>query len=148
MVTRLNLSELEADPEAGKAPSRFEVSRRQALGIAGAAVAASAPGVKALESGINGSFTLSTVGGRAVFRYAGRECWVIDPKAFGGSAKLKVDRGKDLIRLRLSQAFFPGTDIPADFRAEIRNGITGWRMTLTLAMARFQGKVGFEGWLD
>ena len=127
--------------------SRFGVSRREALGLASVAAVGATPAGKALAGGLGGGFSLSTAGGKAVFRYRGRDCWIIDPKRFGGSARLKVDREKDHIRLRLTNATYPGTDIPADLRADIRNGLTGWRMTLSLGMARFQGKVDFQAWL-
>jgi hypothetical protein len=149
MAVRLNLRGLQAEQGSQSAQDErgLEVSRRQALGIAGAAAVVATPAARVLESQLSGSFRLSTARGRAVFRISGREAWVIDPKHFGGSPKLHVDRAADLIRVRLSGATYPGTDISADLRAEIRSGVTGWRMTLSLGLARFQATVNFNNWL-
>ncbi|HEV3312956.1 MAG TPA: hypothetical protein VG815_20795, partial [Chloroflexota bacterium] len=93
-------------------------------------------------------FSLVESRGKAVFGYKGKDRWVIDTSQFGGAAKLRVSRSDGLIRLQLSGAKFPGTDISADFRAEIKEGISGWWMTLTLGMARVRTRVPFERWLD
>ena len=153
MPARLDLAALEAAAieaasSRGHHAGRLELSRREALGIAVAGVAVTTPGLRSLESHLEGPFSLSVAGGRAVFRYRGQVRWTVDPKQFGGKPKLRVDRSRDRIRLQLTNATFPGTEIPADIVADIRNGATGWSMTLELGLARFRGRVGFERWLE
>ena len=123
------------------------LSRREMIGLAGAAAVTLQPGAKALTSALLGSFDLATGPGRAVFSLGGKECWVIDVRRFAGSPQLTVERGEGLVRLTLAGAQYPGTDLPADFICEIRRSIVNWRMKINFALGAMRAECSFERWL-
>ncbi|HZT97254.1 MAG TPA: hypothetical protein VFB34_10515 [Chloroflexota bacterium] len=149
VVSRLNIDQLQAAViEASGSPSSRDrdLSRRQVLGLAGATAIAGAPALRHLESAVTGRFTVRSGPGVVAFQSRGGS-WVVDARRFGGSPHLTMRRSKDLIRVQLRGATYPGTGIPADFVAEVRNGASGWRLSLEMTFGRFRTKVPFEKWL-
>src|SRR5207248_11000083 len=51
------------------------------------------------------------------------------------------------IRVRLTRALYPGTQISADCDARIEHGVRGWRMYLRLGLARATLEGSFIRWL-
>jgi len=160
MRKHLNLSALTGrhrprdwpDPRRSwKASGPFTISRRSfVLGAAAAAVGMSPAGRAALAALASSEFTYED--GVATFSLQGSPCWVIDPRRFAGSPRLKVERsdpGSDeqWLRLTLSGARFPGLSLPADFTAEIRPALVGSTMTLQMALGGFSTEVSLENWL-
>lgn len=120
------------------------LTRRELLGWAGAA-AMTLP----LQAAATDARPFQFVAGRkrVSFRVQGRDKWVIDTRRFAGSPKLIVSRGKDLIRVELKDARYPGTEIPADLVCELKRGVVGWQMHLRLAWGGFESRVPFGSWL-
>ena len=157
--TRLDLSALrenrlprppDRDPslsEVVQSDGPVTLSRREMIGLTGAAAVTLQPGAKALTSALLGSFDLATGPGRAVFSLGGKERWVVDVKRFAGSPRLTVERGEGLVRLTLTDAKYPGTDLPADFVCEVRRSLVNWRMKISLALGGMQAECAFERWL-
>lgn len=127
---------------------RDGVSRRQALGLAGVVAAGASPALRAAETLALGSFTLARTGNsRLAFSLGGQERWVVDTRQFAGSPRLVVKQDATGVRVELSGARYPGTDLAADFRCEIRRGATRSQVTLRMALGGFSGSAGFEPWL-
>ncbi|MDB5058978.1 MAG: putative outer rane channel [Chloroflexi bacterium] len=149
----LNLAALRASRAApvcdtpDPSDSSMTVTRRQALGLAGVAVAGASPALRVMESTALGSFELVRGKNRIAFLLGGHERWVIDTRRFAGSPSLHLTQHLDLIRVELRGARYPGTDVPADFICEIRRGATGSRMRLDMAFGTFSGTTHFERWL-
>jgi hypothetical protein len=151
--TRLNLSVLRDqskshdDRDDSLDADRLTFSRREVLGLMGAAAVGTSPAFKTIETALRGSVQLVGNSKRVAFTLAGCERWVIDTRRFGGSPKLKVERHDHFIRLALTDATYPGTNLPADLVCELRRGIGGWRMHLQLGLGGFKCTVPFERWL-
>lgn len=127
-------------------PEAFHLTRRQALKLAGLAVG-TAVGITAVEKTLTGPFELVESRRRVAFKLGGEERWIIDTRNFGGNPSLKVIKTKDLTRVELKNAKFPGTGLPADLVCELKQGIVGCWMKLTLGFGGFAGEVPFEKWL-
>ncbi len=123
------------------------LTRRELFGAAGAAAAVISPAVAAIGDTLHGPFQLRHGNGRAAFEFAGQDRWVVDSADFGGTPHLLVEQADRLIRLSLTGATYPGTDLPADFTCEIKQGLTGWKMKLRHSLGGFSGQAPFERWL-
>ena len=152
---RLDLSALRASrlprlPRAGFTAidlldnqSRLSLTRREMLGLAGTA-AVSIP----LKFGApEGRLQFIPGHKRVAFRMDGRERWVVDTRRFAGAAALRVERRDKLIRVALTNARYPGTELPADMECELVRAPAGWRMHLKMALGGFDGEAPFERWL-
>ena len=86
--------------------------------------------------------------GSVVFQLDGAPVWSIDVQAFSGSAALTVThRPLDTV-IELKSAFFPATQLPADFVCTVHQpGNFGTLLELAFALGNFQGKVVAERWL-
>ncbi len=157
--TRLNLaalrgtmpSRLSADEptltEVLSTPESVNLSRRELLGLAGVAAVSMPPLLRKVGPALLGRFQLVERPGRVAFKLGDRERWVIDCRRFGGQPRLKVEKGDELIRIALSGARYPGTELPADLTCELRRGLTGWRMKLRLALGGLTSEGPLENWL-
>src|SRR5437879_5806903 len=81
--------------------TRLTVTRRQALGLAGVAVAGTSPALRAVESTVLGSFELARGKNRIAFLLGGHERWVIDARRFTGSPSLHLTEHAGLIKVEL-----------------------------------------------
>ncbi|MDA2394496.1 hypothetical protein PDN30_15985 [Bacillus cereus] len=86
-------------------------------------------------------------GKKASFKLGGKEYWVIDPSRFGGNARLEVNQTGDYIHLDLSNAFYPGTKVPADFICSVISGDTGSVMSFQFQFGDFTFQSQMEPWL-
>jgi uncharacterized protein YjaG (DUF416 family) len=127
-------------------PHSYAVTRRQALGLAGALGLAAAPIASAIESAMSTTFTVSRRGQRIAFLVAGVERWVIDPRHFSGNPSIEYHEDASGISLALRDAYFPGTSVPASFSAEIKRGTTP-RIHLTLKLTGRIAEAAFVPWL-
>ena len=154
--TRLNLAALRENllprvrpagmttSEMLAATEGLTLSRRKLFGLAGAAAVGMSPTLQAL--GVS-PFEMVRGDKRVAFRLDSRERWVVDTRRFTGSPHLQVKRSAHSIHLKLTDAQFPGTNLPADFTAELNRALVGWRLKLNLALDGFQAEVPFERWL-
>jgi len=140
------------------------MSRREMLGLTGAAAIGLSPVAKAVEANLLGTFQCDAVRGRVSFSLGGVDRWTIDVRRFAGGAtapalgsgpvgpragspKLRVDKTERLISFELTNARYPGTDLPADMACKIERGLTGWQMKLRMKLGGFRASVPFERWL-
>ncbi len=118
------------------------------LGLAGASAFGVATSVgRAFAGTTSGPVEIVETEGAVHFRVAGIDRFVIDRRRFDGEALLSVTRDARLITVDLSDARYPGTSLPADMRFEIRTGLAGRTLDLTMALGDFRGRAGLEGWL-
>lgn len=125
------------------APMPF--TRRKALYIGGA-VTVSPALLHALDLPRN-AFTIEGDEHRLAFRVRDRDAWIIEPERFSGRPHLEIRQNATSICLRLRDAFFPGTDVPASFEADIRYSGQGWRYRMCLDFAQWEAEGPFVGWL-
>ena len=133
--------------EIAASPGKLLVSRRAFLSFTGVTAVGMAPALKTLEASYLGPFEVAGDEDRLAFKLGGQERWVIEPRLFGGSPRLHIERRDGFLRLQLFDAKYPGTNLPADMVCELREGILGWRMKLRLAIGGFKSEVPFERWL-
>jgi hypothetical protein len=122
-------------------------SRRAVLGMAGAATVGASPALKVLDRALRGTFELVGDQHRVAFVLDGEERWVIDTRRFAGSPRLKIERREGGIRVQLTGARYPGTGLRADLVCRLRQGLTGWKMQLRLALGGFTAEAPLEKWL-
>lgn len=89
-------------------------------------------------------FTITHSAGRIQVLVGNVNRWTIDPAQFGPRARTHVERGRDGFEIRLSQAVFPGTQLPADLRCVLTRGTGVWKMQLENAL----GMTFMADWLD
>ncbi len=128
-------------------PGRFVLSRRDLLGLTGAAAAAVSPVARALGDTLRAPLEVERSDNRIAFKLEGKERWVVDARCFSGTPKLKVEESARHIRVALEGGRYPGTDLPADFTCELRRSGAGWKMSLQMAVGGFRCEAPFERWL-
>jgi hypothetical protein len=106
-----------------------------------------APVARAAPLNADGAVDFVSGPGRAAFRLDGQERWVIDTHRYAGSPVLRVERAAGEIRLSLTGARFPGTDLPADLACRVATGVPGWTMDLRLALGGLAATVVLAKWL-
>ena len=79
----------------------LKLSRREVLGLTGAAALGLSPMARAVQTGVTGPFQLSKSRDRAAFKLGGTERWVIDPKRFAGNPTLSVEKTDELVLMEL-----------------------------------------------
>lgn len=105
------------------------------------------PTLRAITS-LMGAFEFEGDEKHAAFKLGGKERWAIDLRRFGGSPVLNIERNTGSILVSLTNAMYPGTELPADLICELSQGIAGWRMRLRLALGGFESEVPLERWLS
>ena len=74
--------------------------------------------------------------------------WTIDVKAFSGNATLTVTHRGQGALIELKSAFFPATQLPADFICTVHQpGNFGTPLDVAFTLGNFQGHVIAERWL-
>lgn len=121
-------------------------TRRGFIGLTGTAALGAASQVKQLGR-VFDPLEIRGDENRLAFLLNGEERWVIDPKQFGGSPRLAIEKSESRIQLQLSHATYPGTKLPADLTCELNRAGRHWRMRLRMALGGFNTKVPFERWL-
>ena len=93
--------------------SAHDLSRRAFLQLSGIGVAATA-----IPSFLRGDGFSIAQQGRTVYVLTGQHVrWTIASAHFGENASVQLDRREDLVEIDFSNAVFPGTSFPADFKA-------------------------------
>ncbi len=134
------------DADVLLAPSSYGLSRRQAIGLAGAATLFAAPLARSIESAVSASYRMSRRGNRIAFSVAGVERWIIDTRAFDGQPELTSSVVDNVTHIALRNALYPGTSISSDFTAEIHDGATA-SMHCKLGATKTSFYVPFVAWL-
>jgi hypothetical protein len=125
----------------------LRMTRRELLGLTGLAAAGMSPLTRALEGRLMGPLEFSATRGRVVFSVGGRARWVVDVRQFDGRPRLSFEREGDHLHIKLEGALLPGTDIPADFEADITRGLGNWRLDLDLKLGAGRLTAPFARWL-
>jgi hypothetical protein len=154
-LVRLNLSALRTRrlppvPRAGfsaieflDTESQLAFTRREMLGMAGIA-AASLP----LKFGGPQRHLQFIPGKKSVtFKLDGSERWSIDTRRFAGRPTLQTKHLRNDILITLTNARYPGTNLPADMECELTRVVTGWNMRVKMALGDFDAQAPFERWL-
>jgi hypothetical protein len=142
---RLSFSELRARQLALLAKKK-NLSRRAFIGLSGTAALGAATQVNLLGR-VFDPLEIKGDEDRLAFLLNGEERWVIDPKLFGGSPRLAIERSASRLYFKLSDATYPGTELPADLTCELNRAGRRWRMHLRMAFGGFDAKAPFEQWL-
>ena len=131
-------------------PQTVEVSRRHLLGMAAVAGVSFSPAIKVVETVLASTgeaFEPTFAKNRVAFSQNGQERWVIDTQSFSGHPRLTYTRSKGLITLELRRAFFPGTQLSADFSCTLTQQALGWEMDISFSLGGFSNTLSFEKWL-
>jgi hypothetical protein len=73
--------------------------------------------------------------------------WHIDARWFDGRPKLQVRSGPDRLRVHLTQAFFPGTDLPADLELDANRRGHQWDAEFAMRALQWRASGCFDRWL-
>lgn len=126
------------------------MSRRRLIAI-GAGVAGGAMFVPAASrlfgATLARSFDLLVTRNRVAILLGGAERFVIDARRFAGRPRLHVERTGDATRIALTNARWPGLELPADMTLTIRSGMLRRRGRIEMAFGRFSADVPLEEWL-
>lgn len=118
-----------AQTEASK-PDPLVISRRAFVGVTAAAPFAA--------FGDHERVRFVNEGAHAIFLLDGRPAWIIDPDAFSGSPHLSVRESANDIEIEMRGGRFPGSRIPADFRALCTRRGKRWSMRVTPYCSRVE----------
>ena len=96
-----------------------------------------------------GTVTLERTADHVAFKVGSSTCWSIDPSHFTGNPKvaLLVGPAQDRFKLTLSDAMFPGTEVPADFTALIYVAEGVWTLEMSFTWGGFQASAALADWL-
>lgn len=149
-VTSIRLSSADHQHQRLLADSGIPISRRAmlGLGLAGASAFGVATSVgRAIAGTTSGPIEITERGHAIIFRVGGVDRFVIDGERFDGSPEVSLSRsGRDVI-VSLTNARYPGTDLPADVRMVVRTGLTGRSMAVEMKLGGFRGRAPLEAWL-
>jgi hypothetical protein len=146
-LSNLNLHALRgfflvSDADSHSSSELTQLSRRDFIRLSGASAVAGPSILPSLGS-------VEVIGDvdRLSFKLGGIERWIIDPRQFSGSPRLKIRRKTRSIYFSLTGARFPGTELTADLECEIVNRMLDWQMNLRLALGGCRYSASFERWL-
>ena len=152
-MTRLNLSALrklravpDSNAQLGTPGLLQPVTRRMTL-QAGALLAAAPSGFGDLLCRWVTRVTFAFDGRQASFLLNGVPAWTIDPSRFSGRARLSVREDSRSIALRLRDARYPGSSVPADLRCTVTKERLYWAIDLRLDFGGFRSSTEIEPWL-
>ncbi len=123
------------------------LSRRSMLKLSGIAAVGSTSVLRHAGSFLFGPFDIQQSPHAVSILYAGQQRWHIDAKNYAGKPRIEVERTDSFLRIRLADAHYAGTDIPADFVCEIKPGLGSWRMHFHASFGGFVASTVFEQWL-
>jgi hypothetical protein len=86
-------------------------------------------------------------GRQASFFLNGLPAWTIDPSRFSGRPKMSVREDSRSIVLRLRNARYPGSSVPADLHCTVAKGRLYWSIDLQLDFGGFRSSGEVEPWL-
>src|SRR5438270_12593100 len=96
-----------------------------------------------------GTVTITKAPGRVAFRLNGVARWTIDVRNFAGAPVLTVTGAlPHAMEIRLANARFPGTQLPADFTCLLKpRTFLGTPMELKFVLGGFDAHTNLERWL-
>lgn len=84
---------------------------------------------------------------RVIVSTATGETWTIDPDAFDGSPRITFKKTPYQVDLALNGAFFPGTNISADFVCQMKRSGRAWNMSIQMSAFAFHAAGDLSNWL-
>lgn len=140
-----SLGELVRRSGNGPAMSRRRVL---ALGASGAAAATwFIPSWRAVGGTLVGDFQIVGDERRVAFLLGGEERFVIEARRFAGKARIELKRESGIVRVRLADARWPGTTIPANMTITVRPGLLRRMLKIEMEFGGFSAEVPAEAWL-
>ncbi|MBX7156512.1 MAG: hypothetical protein K1X91_16270 [Bacteriodetes bacterium] len=125
----------------------FKFSRRSLLKFSSAALLASVPVLRKTSAFMVGPFEIDCDGKRLAVSFAGEERWVVETSMYSGKPVIDIVQSEQEITIALRNARFAGTNLDADFVAQIKNGLSGWTMKHSMKSTGHEASVQFERWL-
>ena len=127
-------------------PKRF--SRRDFLKTMGLVPVVYGPIVDTVGKILGTGFEVRKGDNIVSFWTKGKEKWTIAANWFDGNPKVSFTKSSKVISIRLKNAYFPGTQLSADFKAKIENKGGSWKFWLSSpSLGRFKCD-SFTGWLN
>lgn len=111
----------------------LSISRRDFLKFFSLVALDSTPAFDGLVSKISStSVEILTSHNQVIFKLGSITAWVINTSDFGGTPKLKTTRKNNQVKIELTNAVLPGSDISADFTCHLTRELFDWRLNLIL----------------
>ncbi|MBL7988673.1 MAG: hypothetical protein JNJ94_11480 [Chlorobi bacterium] len=126
------------------------MSRRRVLAMgAGGAAAATwfIPSWRAVGGTLVGDFQIVGDERRVAFLLGGEERFVIEARRFAGKARIELKRESGIVHVRLADARWPGTTIPANMTITVRPGLLRRMLKIQMEFGGFSTEVPAEAWL-
>lgn len=127
-----------------------QMSRRRLIAV-GAGVAGGALFVPAasrlLGASLGRSFDIISTKNRVAILLGGAERFVIETKRFAGKPLLTVERSESVTRIALTDARWPGLEIPADMVLTIRSGLMRRKGRIEMKLGGFSAEFPLDEWL-
>jgi len=143
----INVGLLRKKGKHEKSQSKISSSRRKFLIGLGFGILAFQPAIKALGKSLRGDLKYKWNGRKLTF-YSGKEqYWTIDSKIFSGNPSLKFSPNGDDWVITLQNAYFPGTTISLDFRAQIYKEFD-WRIFIQFTNLDIESDMNLSDWIE
>jgi hypothetical protein len=95
-----------------------------------------------------GPYTIEQIGPRVELRVGSAVRWAADAAAFGGVPQVTLQGEPGSATITVSDAFYPGTTIPADLELQIFQENGAWQARLRLKLGAFDARLPLQPWLD
>jgi hypothetical protein len=122
-------------------------SRRKFLKGLGLGFLAFQPSLKALGKAFDNDICYKKKAKGISFYSTEGNIWHVNPNLFDGSARVIFRKKNDSYRLVLRNAFYPGTQIPIDFKATIYNDFA-WRIQIEFTKLNISADINFADWIN
>lgn len=126
------------------------ISRRRVLAFGAAGAAAATwfiPSWRAVGGTLVGDFQIVGDERRVAFLLGGEERFVIEARRFAGKAWIELKRESGIVHVRLIDARWPGTTIPANMTLTVRPGLLRRMLSIQMEFGGFHAEVPAESWL-
>ncbi len=121
---------------------------RELRGKEAAVASATAPAQARAVPVTLGPYTVEQIGERVELRTGVSVRWVADAAAFGGTPHVTLETGPGTATIVLTDAFYPGTTIPADLKLHIFEQGGTWVARVRLRFGGFDATLPIQAWLD
>ncbi|MBI5898999.1 MAG: hypothetical protein HZB40_07225 [Rhodocyclales bacterium] len=146
----LNMSVVGAPPEklwqlfsASQRPGNGPSRRRFLQGLSAATALLLFGNAKGLHA-----FGVKASGAAATLTVDGASIWSLDASWLAGLPRIEATRRRETIELVLSGARYPGTALPADFRATLFGGLHSPVLRMEHSLSRTPVEIALTDWLN
>jgi hypothetical protein len=122
--------------------TKTSLTRRRFLGVSVAVAAGPSFGFAPSKLSVDNS------GGCVKLSCSDAPPWVVDPSNFDGRPIASCVRAKDVYCIQLRDAFFPGTQVRADFDLKVEAGTQTLEAVLNLPGLGFRSRFSLRDWLE